>query len=55
MTNDEDKEIKKFRWIRSSLQASEEVTEFPATEATSNLAVAKVQYSVKRLCSDGKG
>jgi hypothetical protein len=40
--------------MRSSLQASEEATEFHRTEAHSNLGLTKVQYNARRLCSDEK-
>jgi len=38
--------------MRSSLRASDKVTQFHATEAYSILGVTKVQYRVSRLCSN---
>jgi len=38
--------------MRSSLQASDKVTQFHATEAHPILSVTKVQYSVSGLCSN---
>jgi hypothetical protein len=44
----------KFRRKRFSLQAYEELIEFHVTEAYFGLGLAKVQYSVSKLCSDEK-
>jgi len=41
-----------FCCMRCSLQASDKVIEFHATEAYSILGVTKVQYSVSRRCSN---
>jgi len=47
--NDNDQEMQ-----TSSLQASELVIEFHATEAYSNLGLTRVHYTVRRLWSEEK-
>jgi len=44
----------KLRWMRSRLQASEEVAEFYTAQAYCNVGLTRVEYSIRRLYSDEK-
>jgi hypothetical protein len=48
-------EYKNFRWRRSSLLASVEISVLHATEAYSSLDLTNAEHNMKRLSMDGKG